>query len=126
MDIHKIGQIGVPVKDIDRATLFYKKTLELSHLFSSGSMAFFECGNSRILLSVPENEEYEYASSVIYFQVKDIHQSYESLKEKHVYMLDKPHLVTKIGDTETWMVFFKDSEGNTLALMSECQVPIHS
>jgi methylmalonyl-CoA/ethylmalonyl-CoA epimerase len=30
--------------------------------------------------------------------------------------------VAKMGQTETWMVFFKDTEDNTHALMSEVQV----
>jgi methylmalonyl-CoA/ethylmalonyl-CoA epimerase len=30
-----------------------------------------------------------------------------------------PHLVARMPDHELWMAFFDDSEGNTLALMSE-------
>ncbi|KMJ60346.1 glyoxalase [Bacillus sp. LL01] len=120
MEISKISQIGVPVQDINRATLFYKKTLGLTHLFSSGNMAFFDCDGVRILLSAPENEEFaDASSSVIYFQVEDIQSSYQELVDKEVLMIDEPHLVAKVGITETWMTFFKNSEGNTHALLSE-------
>jgi methylmalonyl-CoA/ethylmalonyl-CoA epimerase len=30
-----------------------------------------------------------------------------------------PHLVARMPDHELWMAFFDDTEGNTLALMSE-------
>jgi methylmalonyl-CoA/ethylmalonyl-CoA epimerase len=30
-----------------------------------------------------------------------------------------PHKIADIGDRELWMAFFRDSEGNVMALMSE-------
>jgi methylmalonyl-CoA/ethylmalonyl-CoA epimerase len=30
-----------------------------------------------------------------------------------------PHLVARMEDHDLWMAFFEDSEGNTMALMSE-------
>ncbi|WP_411255052.1 VOC family protein [Neobacillus niacini] len=122
MKIQKVGQIAVPVKDLDRAVLFYKEKLELPHLFSSNGLAFFNCSGLRLLLSVPENEELTQASSIIYFQVEDIHAAYEELVNKEITFLDEPHLIAKMGQTETWMAFFKDSEDNTHALMSEFDV----
>ena len=32
---------------------------------------------------------------------------------------DEPHLIAKMPDHELWMAFFRDGEGNTLALMHE-------
>ena len=118
--ILKIGQIGVPVKDIERAISFYKEQLGLPLLFNTDSMAFFDCNGVRLLLSLPEKEEYGNASSVIYFQVEDIKGKYEELAAD-ITFLDEPHVVAKIGQTETWMTFFKDPEGNTHAFISEVQ-----
>lgn len=117
--IQKIGQIGVPVQNIDRAVEFYKDKLGLTPLFNTDSMAFLQCSGLRLMLTLPEKEEFASASSVIYFEVNDIKASYEQLKEKGVTFTDEPHVVVKIGQTETWMTFFKDTEGNTHALMSE-------
>jgi catechol-2,3-dioxygenase len=36
MEIQKIGQIGVPVQDLERAIQFYKNKLGLPHLFTAG------------------------------------------------------------------------------------------
>ncbi|WP_107840710.1 VOC family protein [Metasolibacillus meyeri] len=120
--IQKIGQIGVAVKDLNRALAFYKEKLELTLLFNTDTMAFFECNGLRLMLSLPEKDEFAYSSSVIYFQVNHIKDIYERLVSKEVIFIDEPHVVAKMGQTETWMVFFQDTEGNTHALMSEVQV----
>ena len=120
--LKSIGQIGIPAKDINRAILFYKDLLELPLLFNTDTMAFFDCDGIRLMLSLPEKEQFTNASSVLYFQVDDITQSYSQMKEKGVSFIDKPHVVAKMDSTETWMVFFNDTEGNTHALMSEVAV----
>ncbi|WP_342433165.1 VOC family protein [Neobacillus sp. FSL H8-0543] len=120
--IQKVGQIAVPVKNLDTAIDFYKEKLGLPLLFNINNLAFFECNGLRLLLSVPESEDFANASSVIYFQVSDINKSYQELAEKGVHFIDEPHLIAKMGQTETWMAFFKDTEENTHALMSEIQV----
>ncbi|RSD27249.1 VOC family protein [Mesobacillus subterraneus] len=119
MSIQKVGQIGIPVKNLDRALAFYRDDLALPLLFNTDTMAFFDCGGVRLLLSLPEKEQFAHASSVIYFQIEDIRAKYEELLAKGVNFVGEPHVVAKIGDTETWMVFFRDSEENTLAFMSE-------
>ncbi|MBY0148098.1 VOC family protein [Neobacillus niacini] len=120
--IQKAGQIAVPVKQVERAVNFYKEKLGLTLLFTSNGLAFFECNGLRLLLSVPENEEFAQHSSTIYFQVENINEAYEDLLNKEVIFIDEPHLIAKMGKTETWMAFFKDSEDNTHALMSEFEV----
>ncbi|QNK88263.1 VOC family protein [Sporosarcina sp. resist] len=120
--LKSIGQIGIPAKDINRAILFYKDLLELPLLFNTDTMAFFDCDGIRLMLSLPEKEQFTNASSVLYFQVDEITASYSQMKEKGVSFIDKPHVVAKMDSTETWMVFFNDTEGNTHALMSEVAV----
>jgi predicted enzyme related to lactoylglutathione lyase len=120
-NIQKINQIGVPVKDINRAVNFYK-ALSLPLLFSTDTMAFFDCNGTRILLSLPEKDEFSHPSSVIYFQVENIKETYEKFTNEGVSFMDEPHIVAKMGGTETWMTFFKDTEGNTHAFISEIDV----
>ncbi|MFL8937447.1 VOC family protein [Rossellomorea oryzaecorticis] len=119
--IEKVGQIGLPVKDLDRALRFYKGTLGLTLLFNTDRMAFLEAGELRLMLSLPEKDEFAHSSSVLYFQVKNIKEAYERLSGKEIQFIGEPHMVAKMEQTETWMVFFKDTEGNTHAFMSEEQ-----
>ncbi|MBT2683335.1 VOC family protein [Bacillus sp. ISL-37] len=117
--VQKVGQIGIPVKNIERATAFYQEKLGLPLLFNTDTMAFFNCEGVRLLLTLPENEQFAHPSSVIYLQVEDIKAKYEELLSGGVNFIGEPHVVAKISDTETWMVFFKDTEDNTHAFMSE-------
>ncbi|HDR3647517.1 TPA: VOC family protein, partial [Bacillus pacificus] len=94
--IQKIGQIGVPVKDLNRALDFYKEKLGLSLLFNTNSMAFFECNGLRLMLTLPEKEEFALSSSVIYFEVNNIKDTYERLLGKEVTFIDEPHVVAKM------------------------------
>ncbi|MGE7202606.1 VOC family protein [Bacillus haynesii] len=122
MGIEKVGQIGLPVQDLERASAFYQDVLGLSLLFRTDRVAFFECGGLRLLLSLPEKDEFAHASSIIYFQVEDLPAVYNEIATKGVSFPIEPHVAAKIEQTETWMAFFKDTEGNTLALISEVQI----
>ncbi|CAG1772441.1 partial lactoylglutathione lyase, partial [uncultured bacterium] len=55
----------------------------------------------------------------LYFRVDDIVSAHAALAARGVPFADTPHLVAKLPDHELWMTFFRDTEGNTLALMSE-------
>ncbi|KQL35207.1 VOC family protein [Psychrobacillus sp. FJAT-21963] len=115
----KLGQIAVNVEIVERAVAFYKNVIGLPLLFETNGLAFFECEGTRLLLSRPETEEFNHPSSVLYFQVKDLNGEVTRMKEAGATFIDEPHMVAKIGEVETWMAFFKDTEGNTHALMSE-------
>ncbi|WP_422124624.1 VOC family protein [Planococcus sp. X10-3] len=117
--IQKINQIGVPVKDLARASEFYETQLELPMLFKTDTMAFFDCNGLRLMLSLPEKEEFAHASSILYFDVADIQQAYAEFQSRGVQFSGPPHCVVKNGPAETWMAFFHDTEGNTHALTSE-------
>lgn len=117
--LDRIGQIAVRATDIGRAVRFYKDTLGMRFLFEVPNLAFFDCGGVRLMMSGAESPEFDHPGSVIYYKVADIAASYEALKKKGVQFLDEPHLIAKLEDHDLWMVFFRDSEGNTLALMCE-------
>ena len=114
-----IGQIAMNATDIARATRFYRDTLGMRLLFEVPKMAFFDCAGVRLMLSLPENAEFDHPGSVLYFRVDDIAHAHATLKERGVPFIDEPHLIVKMPDHELWMTFFKDSEGNPLALMAE-------
>jgi predicted enzyme related to lactoylglutathione lyase len=117
--IRYIGQIAIPVKNIDRAVAFYKDVLELPFLFQINGLAFFDVNGTRLMLSKPETKEVNHPSSVFYFMVDQIRSAFTALQAKGARMIDEPHLIAKMKDVETWMAFFYDSEDNTHALMSE-------
>ncbi len=117
--LRQIGQIAVNAKDVARATAFYRDVLGLTLLFQAGpNLSFFDCGGIRLMITVPE-AEFDHPSTILYYKVDDIRASYESLKARGAEFRDEPHFLAKMPDHDLWMTFLKDSEGNTLALMSE-------
>jgi methylmalonyl-CoA/ethylmalonyl-CoA epimerase len=118
--LSRIGQIAQTVKDLDRAMRFYRDILGLPFLFqASTKLAFFDCAGVRLMLDVPEDKEFDHPGSVLYFSTEDIHQMHRVLASRGVQFRRDPHLIARLPDREVWMAFFHDTEGNTLALMSE-------
>jgi methylmalonyl-CoA/ethylmalonyl-CoA epimerase len=99
---------------------FYLDVLGLPLLFEvPPKMAFFKCGDVRLMLSLPEKPEYDHPGSILYYKVTGIEATATALESRGVVFEGKPHLVAKMPDHELWMGFLKDSEGNLLALMEE-------
>ncbi len=117
--LDRIGQIAINVKDLARAVRFYRDTLSMRFLFEVPNLAFFDCGGVRLMLSPAEKPEFDHPGSVLYYKVADITATFAALKARDVDLIDEPHLIARMPDHDLWMVFFRDSEGNTLALMSE-------
>ena len=113
-----IGQISRSVKDIKQAETWYGEVLGLTHLYTYGTLAFFDCGGVRLFLSQAQADPG--AESILYLRVADIQKAYEDLQARGVEFISPPHLIHRHPDgTEEWMAFFKDPEGRPLALMSE-------
>jgi predicted enzyme related to lactoylglutathione lyase len=118
--LSSIGQIAVNAHDIDRAVAFYRDTLGMQHLFSvPPKMAFFDCSGIMLMLSLPEKPEFDHPSSIIYFNVDDIHQAATTLTQRGVRFEQQPTFVADMGSYDLWMAFFSDSENNMLALRSQ-------
>jgi catechol 2,3-dioxygenase-like lactoylglutathione lyase family enzyme len=114
-----IGQIGRSVKDIAAAERWYRDVLGLSHLYTFGNLAFFDCGGVRLFLEQGTGQP---SQSVIYFRVNDIHGSHATLSARGAVFVSAPHLIHRHADgMEEWMAFFEDNEGRTLAIMAQVQ-----
>lgn len=118
-----IGQIAVPVADLDRAVVFYRDTLGMTFLFQAPpGLAFFDLDGVRLLLDVPAKAQPQNYSSIIYYKVPDIQAAHQTLIARGVTFDQEPELVAKMPDHELWMAFFQDPDDNILALM--CEVPL--
>jgi len=119
-----VGQILIPVGDLDAAITFYRDRLGLRFLFTAPpQMSFFQCGGVRLLVGVPEAGQSRQRGATVYFQVADIHAVYRTLVERGVSFPASPHVVHRTAMTELWLAEFADADGNHLALMSEMERP---
>src|SRR5262245_38453532 len=114
----QIGQIAVPVRDIDRAIAFYRDVLGMRFLSQAPpGLGFFDCAGVRLMLDAPAKSQAESYSSVIYYKVSDLQAAFETLSGRGVVFEAKPHLIARLPDHELWMAFFRDPAENLLALM---------
>ena len=120
--LSKIHQITMRAHDVDRATKFYRDTLNVPFLFTfPPNLAFFDCAGVRLMLTTPE-AGFDHPGSILYFAVDDIKATTETLKSRGVTFTDEPHKIATLADREVWLAVFTDTEGNSLALMSEPRI----
>lgn len=117
--LSRIQQISMRVHDIERAVRFYRDALGLPFLFEAAPrLAFFDCAGVRLMLSTPE-PGFDHPGSILYFAVEDIGRARDTLASRGVQFRSAPHKIATLADREVWLADFEDTEGNTLALMSE-------
>ena len=121
--ITDVGQVAVNVRDVQRAIGFYRDVLGLPLLFEIPNAAFVQAGGIRLYLAKAETPELDHPSSILYFRVGDIHAAFETLRTAGTRIEGEPHLLAKMPDHDLWMGFFRDTEGNVGALMSEVSPP---
>jgi DNA-binding CsgD family transcriptional regulator/catechol 2,3-dioxygenase-like lactoylglutathione lyase family enzyme len=118
LQLGRIGQISRTVKNVAQAEAWYRDVLGLPHLYTYGTLAFFDCGGTRLFLS--QREEDEVAESLLYFYVDDIAAAHTELAARGVEFTHAPHRIhTHADGTEEWMAFFKDPDGRPLAIMAQ-------
>lgn len=118
--LRSIGQIHISVTDIDRAVRFYRDTLGMQFLFQvpGQPMAFFQCGEVRLYLGIPESPEFT-SKSVHYYRVDSIDEAQKELEGRGVEFGARPHVVHRDDKHELWLSMFEDPDGNHLGLMEE-------
>ena len=118
--VQRLHQISQRATELDRAISFYQDVLGLTFIaqFDPPGLAFFDLGNTRLLL------EGAAPSSVLYLSVDGVDAAYDTLRARGVEFLGAPHLTHRddagqFGEAgeEEWMAFFHDPDGNTLALV---------
>jgi len=111
-----LAQIVRTVADIGAARSFYEDVLGLPHLYTFGTMAFFDCDGVRLYLQEGESPTSE---SILYFRVADIRAAHAALAAHGVAFINAPHLVHRHEDgAEEWLAMFEDNERRPLGLMA--------
>ena len=112
-----LAQISRSVRDIKESEAWYAHTLGLPHLYTYGTLAFFDCGGTRLYL---QQEAQPKPESILYLRVEDIRAAYEALCARGVAFDSAPHMIHRHADgTEEWLATFRDPEGRPLMIMAQ-------
>jgi methylmalonyl-CoA/ethylmalonyl-CoA epimerase len=115
--LSRIGQIALTVEDLEKATAFYRDVLGMDLLFEVPGMAFFGCGDVRMLLGTAQGTDHP--STIIYYRVDDIGAACAALRQRGATIEREAELAHKAEGYELWLAFLRDPDGHMLALMSE-------
>jgi catechol 2,3-dioxygenase-like lactoylglutathione lyase family enzyme len=126
LSITSLHQAAVPCSDLARSVAFYRDTLGLPLIaqFSPPGLAFFALGNTRLLVDAAGGSaDAKRAAGVLYLRVADIHAAARELRARGVALDAEPHAIFRdvagtfgAASEEEWMAFFRDPDGNLLAL----------
>jgi methylmalonyl-CoA/ethylmalonyl-CoA epimerase len=117
----RLIQVAQHAQDLNRAAAFYAQLLGVqpTATYDPPGLLFFDLDGVRLLL------ERGAPSSVLYFEVDDVASAVRTLQGRGVEVIAAPHVIyhhadDKLGPagTDEWMAFIKDSEGNTVGLVS--------
>jgi methylmalonyl-CoA/ethylmalonyl-CoA epimerase len=118
-----IVQIAIPIQDLDRAKRFYGEVLGLAHLFDAPpGLSFFQCGQTRLMLSRPEGAETA-KGSILYYSVPDARAAGAALAADGATLVEAARCIARVGDKDIWLAIAEDGEGNLIGLMSEEVAP---
>ena len=117
----ELAQVAQHVTDLRRATAFYAELLgePPAAEFDPPGLVFFHLGSTRLLLDRAA------PPALLYLEVDDTRTRIEDLRSRGVQVVTEPHIIfhhsdSSLGpaDTDEWMAFVTDSEGNTIGLVS--------
>jgi methylmalonyl-CoA/ethylmalonyl-CoA epimerase len=120
--VEGIAQIALTVRDLPKATAFYRDILKLRHLFDAPNMSFFDLAGTRLLLSARGGDPGG-RGTLVYLKVADTTVAHDSLSKDGVVFEQVPHIIGRTPTKEVWLAWCADPDGNLLGLMSE--KPIH-
>jgi catechol 2,3-dioxygenase-like lactoylglutathione lyase family enzyme len=117
-DLKSVGQILIPVGDVDRAADFYEQVLGLPVWGRFPGVAFFDCDGIRLYLATVSEADFG-GRATVYFWVDDVSATYRRLVERGAAARQEPHVPYGTDTYDLWMAFVTDPDGNQLGIMRE-------
>lgn len=116
--LERIGQILLPVSDVDRSVTFYADVLGLPLTIRFPGIAFFDAAGIRLYLATVPQPDFQ-GRATIYFWVADVSATLELLESRGAQVRERPSVVHEAEDHDLWLAFVADPDGNNVGLMRE-------
>ena len=115
--LEKIAQIALTTQNLSKAVAFYRDTLGLKLMFEVSGMAFFDIGGIRLMIGEAKLDGALQNNTYIYFDAGEWQETEAALLERGL-KFDRPaEVVQRAEGKEHAIRFFKDPDGNALAIM---------
>jgi catechol 2,3-dioxygenase-like lactoylglutathione lyase family enzyme len=117
MTLGKIAQIALSTRDLPQAVAFYRDVLGLKLTFEVSGMAFFDAGGTRLMIGQAHHEGPLQNNTYIYFDAGDWAATEAALIDHGLKFERDAEVVQRAEGKEHALRFFKDPDGNALAIM---------
>lgn len=118
--IKAIGQIAITTSNIEASISFYRDVLGLELLFDvPPNLAFFNLSPTRLMLTTLQGDEHDHHTSVIYYTVENIEQTFSLLANHNVNIERPPQCAAVMSDHELWIGFIRDPDQHLIGIMAE-------
>jgi catechol 2,3-dioxygenase-like lactoylglutathione lyase family enzyme len=115
--LSKVAQIALTTQNLAAAIAFYRDTLGLKLLFEVPGMAFLDAGGIRLMLGEAKLSAPLQNNTYVYFDAGDWNETEAALEARGL-KFDRPaDVVQRAEGKEHAIRFFRDPDGNALAIM---------
>ena len=123
IQLSNLSYVIAYVKDIAKATEFYRDILGMKLKVDSAAWVEFETGHTTLALHTIENpvSHPKEGMTELVFQVENVYDAYDELKKLGVSFSHEPKQVCEEGDTVGMSTSFTDADGNKLSIYSNVQ-----
>lgn len=115
--LSKIAQVALTVCDLPKAVAFYRDILGLKVMFEVSGMAFFDADGVRLMVGQSETGKPVQSDTIVYFDAGDWKSTEAALERRGVKFERPADIVQRAAGKEHALRFFKDPDGNMLAIM---------
>lgn len=116
-ELSKIAQIALSTRDLPKAVAFYRDVVGLKLLFEVSGMAFFDAGGTRLMIGAAHFTGDLQNNTYIYFDAGDWYATEAALIARGLKFEREAEVVQRAEGKEHALRFFKDPDGNALAIM---------
>lgn len=112
-----VVQVFLPCSDLARSKAFYSDVLGLPFLFETNGMAFYQLGNTRLMLGELREGQPAMAGGGVYFDAPDLPAVVRDMEARGIEFRGPAQVLQQTPEGALTLQSLLDPDGNLVALM---------
>ena len=115
--LSKLAQVALSTRDLPKSVAFYRDILGLKLMFEVSGMAFFDAGGTSLMIGPAQHQGALQNNTFVYFDAGDWYATEAALAARGLKFTGDAEVIQRHEGKEHALRFFKDPDGNALAIM---------